>query len=41
MTNMAHAVLVIVLFIDMHNADQYGGYLLLFGILYALYNLFF
>ena len=39
--NMVLAVLLIVLFIDMHKASRYGHLLVLFGILYVLFNIFF
>jgi len=39
--NMVQRELLIVLSIDMHKADQYGHLLVLFGILYFLFNIFF
>ena len=39
--NMVQQGQVIVLSIDMHKASQYGHLLVLFGILYVLFNIFF
>ena len=39
--NMVLQGQVIVLFIDMHKASRYGHLLVLFGILYVLFNIFF